>query len=35
MIYGTILLIVAGIILFLSIEWNNPKTFGGMSFYEK
>lgn len=35
MIYGTILLIVSGIILFLSIEWNNPKTFGGMSFYEK
>ncbi len=35
MIYGTVILIVAGMILFLSIEWNNPKTFGGLSVYDK
>ena len=35
MIYGTIILILAGMVLFLSIEWNNPKTFGELSFYEK
>ncbi|AXX89867.1 potassium transporter [Arcobacter suis] len=35
MIYGTIILIVSGMLLFLSIEWNNPKTFGELSFYDK
>lgn len=35
MIYGTIILILLGMILFLSMEWNNPKTFGTLSFYEK
>ncbi len=35
MLYGTIILIVSGMILFLSIEWNNPKTFGELSIYEK
>ena len=35
MIYGTIILIVSAMVLFLSIEWNNPKTFGELSFYEK
>ena len=35
MIYGTIILIVFGMLLFLSIEWNNPKTFGELSFYDK
>lgn len=35
MLYGTFILIVFGIVLFLSIEWNNPKTFGELSLYEK
>lgn len=35
MLYGTLILILAGMILFLSIEWNNPKTFASLSFYEK
>ena len=35
MIYGTIILILFGMVLFLSIEWVNPKTFGGLNFYEK
>jgi len=35
MLYGTLILIVFGMILFLSIEWNNPKTFGQFSLYEK
>lgn len=35
MIYGTIILILAGMVLFLSIEWSNPKTFGELSFYDK
>lgn len=35
MLYGTIILIILGMILFLSIEWNNPKTFGELPFYEK
>jgi trk system potassium uptake protein TrkH len=35
MIYGTIFLILFGMVLFLSIEWNNPKTFGELSLYEK
>ncbi|RXK00285.1 potassium transporter [Arcobacter sp. CECT 8986] len=35
MIYGTIFLIIFGMILFLSIEWNNKDTFGNMSFYQK
>ena len=34
-VLGTIFLIVFGTILFLSIEWNNPKTFGAMSVYDK
>lgn len=32
---GTVFLIISGMILFLSIEWNNPKTFGEFSFYDK
>ena len=32
---GTIFLILFGMILFLSIEWNNPKTLGEMSVYDK
>ncbi len=35
MLYGTVILIVFGMLLFLSIEWNNPKTFGNLSFYDK
>jgi len=35
MIYGTVFLILFGTILFLSIEWNNEKTFGSLSLYEK
>lgn len=35
MLYGTIILIFSGMFLFLSIEWNNPKTFGELPFYEK
>ena len=35
MFYGTIILILLGMFLFLSIEWNNPKTFGELPFYEK
>ncbi|PPK60956.1 trk system potassium uptake protein TrkH [Malaciobacter marinus] len=35
MIYGTLILIISGMILFLSIEWTNPNTFGNLSFYEK
>lgn len=35
MFYGTIILIVIGMILFLSIEWNNPKTFGELSIFDK
>ena len=35
MIYGTIILIIAGMILFLSIEWDNPKTLGNLSVYDK
>ena len=34
-VIGTILLILFGTALFLSIEWNNPKTFGEMSIYDK
>jgi trk system potassium uptake protein TrkH len=35
MMYGTLFLILFGMLLFLSIEWNNPKTFGELSLYEK
>lgn len=35
MLYGTVILIVFGMILFLSIEWNNPNTFGNLSLYDK
>ena len=34
-VIGTIFLILFGMILFLSIEWNNPKTLGEMSIYDK
>ena len=34
-VIGTIFLILFGTILFLSIEWSNPKTFGEMSVYDK
>lgn len=32
---GTFLLIISGMILFGTIEWNNPKTFGNMTTYDK
>lgn len=35
MLYGTLILILFGMILFLSIEWTNPKTFGELSLYDK
>ncbi len=35
MLYGTVFLIVFGMVLFLSIEWHNPKTFGGLDLYDK
>ncbi|MDQ1268026.1 MAG: trk/ktr system potassium uptake protein, partial [Campylobacterota bacterium] len=35
MVYGSLILIFLGMILFLSIEWDNPKTFGGFTLYEK
>jgi trk system potassium uptake protein TrkH len=35
MLYGTLILVLFGMGLFLSIEWNNPKTFGSLSLYEK
>ena len=34
-VLGTIFLILFGMVLFLSIEWSNPKTFGEMSIYDK
>jgi trk system potassium uptake protein TrkH len=34
-VLGTIFLILFGMFLFLSIEWNNPKTLGEMSVYDK
>lgn len=34
-LYGTCILIILGMILFLSLEWNNPKTFGEFSIYKK
>ena len=34
-VIGTIFLILFGMILSLSIEWNNPKTFGELSVYDK
>ena len=34
-VLGTIFLILFGMFLFLSIEWNNPKTFGQLDFFEK
>ena len=34
-VIGTIFLILFGMILFLSIEWNNPKTLGELSVYDK
>lgn len=35
MLYGTAILLIFGMVLFLSIEWNNPNTVGSMSIYEK
>jgi trk system potassium uptake protein TrkH len=35
MLYGTIILLLFGMILFLSLEWNNPNIFGPMTLYEK
>ena len=35
MLIGTAVLILAGMVLFLSIEWNNPKTFGNLNIFEK
>ncbi len=34
-LYGTCILIILGMILFLSIEWNNPKTLGDFSVFKK
>lgn len=34
-LYGTIFLIVAGMVLFVALEWHNKGTFGEMSLYEK
>lgn len=34
-ILGTIFLILFGMVLSLSIEWNNPKTLGELSVYDK
>jgi trk system potassium uptake protein TrkH len=35
MIYGTLFLLIFGTILFLSLEWDNQKTFSDFSTYEK
>ncbi|KIM10718.1 MAG: potassium transporter [Sulfurovum sp. FS08-3] len=35
MFYGTLFLLLFGTVLFLSIEWSNPKTLGEMSLYNK
>lgn len=35
MLYGTAFLLLFGVALFLSIEWSNPNTFGGMNTYQK
>lgn len=35
MLYGTLFLILFGMAIFLSIEWDNPKTFGEFSLYDK
>lgn len=35
MIYGTLFLLIFGTILFLSLEWDNQKTFADFSIYEK
>ncbi len=35
MLYGTVILIVFGVILFLSTEWSNPETFGNLSIFHK
>lgn len=35
MLWGSAILLLFGMVLFLSIEWNNPKTFANMSLYEK
>lgn len=35
MLYGTFILIIMGVALFCSIEWNNPKTLGGLAWYDK
>lgn len=34
-LYMSLLLIVLGMTLLLSMEWNNPKSFGSLSTYEK
>jgi len=35
MLLGTVVLIFGGMLIFLSIEWFNPKTFGSMSVVDK
>lgn len=35
MLYGTIFLLLFGAILFMIIEYSNPNTIGGMSFFDK
>jgi trk system potassium uptake protein len=34
-VIGTVVLILFGMIVFLSIEWNNPKSFADFSIYDK
>ena len=35
MLIGTTLLIVLGVIIFLGVEWANPKTFGPLPMWDK
>lgn len=35
MLYGTLILLLFGVSLFLSIEWNNDKIFASMGVYDK
>lgn len=34
-VIGTIFLLISGVLMVLSLEWNNPKTLGELSFFEK
>jgi trk system potassium uptake protein TrkH len=35
MLYGTLILIVSGMVIFLGLEWSNEKTFGSLTLYQK